>query len=111
MRLLNANTLQLELFPDPFRDSDLFPYAILSHTWETDEVTFDDMKDISVAKSKLGFAKIEAACQPPSSTASRTFGLPLAALTKYSPSQGLMMGNVHRVAHWPNATHLCIHAN
>ncbi|KAK0648353.1 hypothetical protein B0T16DRAFT_427553 [Cercophora newfieldiana] len=63
MRLLNAKTLQLELFPDPFRDRDLFPYVILSHTWETDEVTFDDMRDLGTAKLKLGFSKIQSACK------------------------------------------------
>jgi hypothetical protein len=57
MRLLNASTLQLELFPDPARGGDARPYAILSHTWET-EVTFDDMEDLAVAALKLGYAKI-----------------------------------------------------
>ncbi|KID93689.1 HET domain protein, partial [Metarhizium majus ARSEF 297] len=60
MRLLNALTLQLELFPDPVPDKT--PYAILSHTWAHDEVCFDDMKDVSSAQDKAGFAKIRAAC-------------------------------------------------
>jgi len=63
MRLLNAKTLQLELFPDPAHVRDATPYAILSHTWETDEVTLDDMKDLEVAKSKAGFGKIQSACK------------------------------------------------
>lgn len=60
MRLLNALTLQLELFPDPVPDKT--PYAILSHTWTHDEVCFGDMKDVSSAQDKAGFAKIRAAC-------------------------------------------------
>jgi len=76
MRLLNAATLQLELFPDPASVPDAVPYAILSHTWEIDEVTFNDIKELALsrarlgfgksnlAKSKLrGFAKIQSACE------------------------------------------------
>ncbi|KAH8890726.1 HET-domain-containing protein, partial [Thozetella sp. PMI_491] len=60
MRLLNALTQELELFPDPVSND--VPYAILSHTWMDDEVTFEDMKDVPVAQTKVGFAKIRAAC-------------------------------------------------
>ena len=59
MRLLNAQTFQLEPFTGPIPSG--LPYAILSHTWVTDEVTFEDMKDLSTARTKKGFAKIEAA--------------------------------------------------
>jgi hypothetical protein len=40
-------------------DSDIPPYAILSHTWgrDEDEVTFKDWND-GIAKSKAGYAKI-----------------------------------------------------
>src|ERR1700733_5774134 len=61
MRLINTQTLELELFQDPV-PKDL-PYAILSHTWTEDEVTFDDMKDLSIAKSKKGFSKILSTCE------------------------------------------------
>jgi hypothetical protein len=39
MRLINVETLQLEEFM-----SDPPPYAILSHTWTREEVTFDDLR-------------------------------------------------------------------
>ncbi len=39
MRLINAETLELELFPERVQDN----YAILSHTWEEDKVLFEDM--------------------------------------------------------------------
>ncbi|KAK5659063.1 hypothetical protein OQA88_1151 [Cercophora sp. LCS_1] len=61
MRLLNADTLALELFPDPVPET--VSYAILSHTWELEEVTFADMQDLVVASTKLGFDKIQLACQ------------------------------------------------
>ncbi|PMD47006.1 HET-domain-containing protein [Hyaloscypha variabilis F] len=59
MRLINARTLKLGLFPDPVDE----PYAILSHTWADDEVSFQDMQDLSFARTKKGFTKIEATCR------------------------------------------------
>lgn len=38
-------------------------YAILSHTWEQDEVSYRDMQDMSVAQWKRGFKKIEMCCR------------------------------------------------
>ncbi|KAN0113163.1 hypothetical protein V8E51_006114 [Hyaloscypha variabilis] len=71
MRLLDTTTLELKEF---FRDgnkkdpSDLdsrgIPkYAILSHTWGKEEVSFGDMqRDRSNAMSKKGFDKIAVSC-------------------------------------------------
>jgi hypothetical protein len=59
MRLINVRTLAIE----QFFGSDIPPYAILSHTWGTEEVTFQDWQDISLASSKSGFAKILGACE------------------------------------------------
>lgn len=59
MRLINVRTLAIE----QFFGSDTPPYAILSHTWGTEEVTFQDWQDISLASSKSGYAKIMGACE------------------------------------------------
>ena len=61
MRLINAQTLNLELFTEPIPLD--IPYAILSHTWGDEEVTFEDMRDLTIAKGKKGFAKIKGTCQ------------------------------------------------
>lgn len=37
---------------------DIFPYAILSHTWTDEEVTYQDLIS-SAGKSKSGYKKIE----------------------------------------------------
>ncbi|KAF5340100.1 hypothetical protein D9758_013163 [Tetrapyrgos nigripes] len=58
MRLLNTVTLKLEEFY-----TDIPPYAILSHTWEKEEITFQDIRNLKAAKRKAGYAKIENACQ------------------------------------------------
>ncbi|KAK3374745.1 heterokaryon incompatibility protein-domain-containing protein [Podospora didyma] len=58
MKLVDARTLQLV----DFFESDAPKYAILSHTWEKDEVLFSDMADLVAAREKTGFAKLEGAC-------------------------------------------------
>ncbi|KAI1384144.1 HET-domain-containing protein [Hypoxylon trugodes] len=58
MRLLNAHTLKLV----EFAGRDVPEYAILSHTWGQEEVTFEDLSTgaggIDI-RNKLGYAKIE----------------------------------------------------
>jgi hypothetical protein len=62
MRLINARANPLEM--KEFANSNIPPYAILSHTWDEDhEVTFEDMRDLSTAKMKKGFEKIEMAAR------------------------------------------------
>ena len=59
MWLINTKTLALE----PVVDAKQHRFAILSHTWEDGEVTFQDMQDLAVARQKPGFAKIEMTCR------------------------------------------------
>ncbi|KAK5658381.1 hypothetical protein OQA88_2357 [Cercophora sp. LCS_1] len=57
MRLLNAHTLEFEEFDN---DDTIPRYAILSHTWGADEVTYKDMhKYRELAEEKEGFTKIQ----------------------------------------------------
>lgn len=62
MRLLNTQTLQLEEF-----FSSIPPYAILSHCWGIDEVTFEEVYSLpeskNVIKHKAGWRKVVACCQ------------------------------------------------
>ncbi|KAI1342984.1 heterokaryon incompatibility protein-domain-containing protein [Xylariaceae sp. FL0016] len=59
MRLINVKTLELE----GFIVDDAPPYAILSHTWGDDEVTYQDWQDQSKAAEMAGYAKIKAAIE------------------------------------------------
>ena len=59
MRLIIVETYDMREFfnrPQP-------PYAILSHTWEEEEVLLADMADLSAARQKKGFLKIEHCCR------------------------------------------------
>ncbi|KAK1468565.1 hypothetical protein CMEL01_00332 [Colletotrichum melonis] len=60
MWLINVDTLQLEEFIEPD-----FPYAILSHTWASEEVSFQELKnqrDDNVWR-KSGYHKIYNTCR------------------------------------------------
>jgi hypothetical protein len=62
MRLLNVKTLAFEEF---MNEKTIPKYAILSHTWGADEVTYQDMRDglSQTVQQKTGFTKIKLACQ------------------------------------------------
>jgi hypothetical protein len=60
MWLLNAETLVLEHFQDGRQVEG--QYAILSHTWGDDEVSFDEIH-LDSAKSKQGYRKIANTCR------------------------------------------------
>lgn len=58
MRLLNTSTLRLEEF-----SSRPPPYAILSHTWGAEEISFQDINAAGPGPvTKAGFEKVEKAC-------------------------------------------------
>ncbi|KFY51743.1 hypothetical protein V497_08890 [Pseudogymnoascus sp. VKM F-4516 (FW-969)] len=59
MRLINANTLELE---EIWGETDK-PYAILSHRWEDGEVSFQNMQNLALACTMKGFDKIQKSCE------------------------------------------------
>jgi hypothetical protein len=59
MRLINTKTLQLHEF---FNET-VPPYAILSHAWGDQEVTFHDWQNLQQTTSKNGYSKILSACR------------------------------------------------
>jgi len=62
MRLLNSTTWEFQEF---MSGNDIPPYAILSHTWGDEEVTFDDWesKPSSEVEQLQGYDKIKYCCQ------------------------------------------------
>jgi Heterokaryon incompatibility protein (HET) len=60
MRLINTQTLELQYFIG----SKIPQYAILSHTWEDDEITFQEMSTKTPdTRRKKGYLKIEQTCE------------------------------------------------
>ena len=60
MWLLNAQNLVLEDFTGK---EGLPQYAILSHTWGDDEVSWQDIANLSTAQEKAGSQKIAYICE------------------------------------------------
>jgi len=59
IRLLNTETWKLKEF---MGDSNLPPYAIVSHTWGDDEVTYQDIISWASKRTKAGYTKTEYCC-------------------------------------------------
>ncbi|KAK4041429.1 heterokaryon incompatibility protein-domain-containing protein [Parachaetomium inaequale] len=61
MRLINVHTREIREF---LSDSDIEPYAILSHTWAEEEVTFEDFQSLpkDTLTAKKGYTKIDYCC-------------------------------------------------
>lgn len=58
MWLMNKTSLALEAIENP----DDCQYAILSHTWEHGEITFQDIANLEHVKSLPGYSKISKTC-------------------------------------------------
>ncbi|KAI0455101.1 heterokaryon incompatibility protein-domain-containing protein [Xylaria acuta] len=67
MWLIKTDTMQLKYFINPRG----VRYAILSHTWGPDEVSFQQFANLGSARHMAGFAKIKRACE----LANEEFGL------------------------------------
>lgn len=68
MRLLNIKTMQVVSFPNR-QISDIPDYAILSHRWGPEEVTFHEMQNKPTGiYDKKGYEKIRKCCEIASST-------------------------------------------
>lgn len=61
MWLINTRSLALEEISDPAS----VDYAILSHTWENDEISFQDIRSPNAndVRQKAGFAKVAKTCE------------------------------------------------
>ncbi|KAF4428918.1 hypothetical protein F53441_14031 [Fusarium austroafricanum] len=59
MWLLATNTLAFVHVMNP----EDYKFAILSHTWGDEEVSFQDMSDLDRARKKSGFQKIDKTCE------------------------------------------------
>jgi hypothetical protein len=67
MRLIDARKFvngERDIFRDR-NDSDYFSYAILSHRWEDEEVSFQDVRQLHASpflKERKGYRKVLSAC-------------------------------------------------
>ncbi|KAM0428290.1 hypothetical protein ACHAPT_007191 [Fusarium lateritium] len=59
MWLIDTETLKLESVVNP----ETVAYAILSHTWEEEEVSFQEFQNLELAETRKGFGKIRKTCR------------------------------------------------
>ncbi|CAJ2511845.1 Uu.00g074700.m01.CDS01 [Anthostomella pinea] len=102
MRLLNTTTLQLKQFLGSRP-----PYAILSHTWDDEEVTFQDIQDIqgSGASSKIGYQKLSRACELALSDGYEWIWIDTCCIDKTSSAE--LSEAINSMYSWYGASDLC----
>ena len=92
MRLLDTETLKLHTFLD-----DTIPhYAVLSHRWDNEEVSYQNLQE-GRSQNMPGYAKIKNCCKRPKRVAENTSGLTHVASIKRaapnSPNQSIRCTN------------------
>jgi hypothetical protein len=102
MHLINNSTLTLEWFMGK-----LPPYAILSHTWEDEEVTFQDFcdPDHAVRLSKKGFSKIQKTCRLASELGLRYSWVDTCCIDKKSSAE--LTEAINSMFQWYQAAEVC----
>jgi hypothetical protein len=84
--LLRSNTGEFGLTEDFIDNNTIPPYAILSHTWDDEEVTFTDLKD-GTAKDKVGYNKIQFCGQQAERDGLRYFWVDTCCINKSSSAE------------------------
>jgi Heterokaryon incompatibility protein (HET) len=90
MRLLNTTTLQIETFQTSrpsTKDGQLIKYAALSHTWDEEELSLQDLQNLSKAKRMKGFEKVKNAAQEASNNKFEYIWIDTCCIDKTSSSE------------------------
>ncbi|KAF5586858.1 beta transducin [Fusarium pseudocircinatum] len=105
MRLLNTKTLQLESLEDESEK-----YAILSHTWGTDEVLFSDIQDPTRMeeirkKNGAGYRKIVQSCEKALSRGLDYLWIDTCCIDKSSSAE--LSEAINSMFRWYNKADIC----
>ncbi|KAF8841457.1 HET-domain-containing protein [Paxillus ammoniavirescens] len=100
MRLLNASTKQLEWFDDPAA----VKFAIISHRWGDEEVTFTDISDPS-ACNKKGYKKIDGCCTRALQDGLQYIWMDTCCIDKSSSAE--LSEAINSMYTWYHASHVC----
>lgn len=102
MRLIHASTLTLVEFFEP----NIPPYAILSHTWEDGEVSFQEMGVPSSRQGKQGFVKIMRACEATMSLRLEYIWVDTCCIDKTSNAE--LTESINSMFEWYRKSWICI---
>lgn len=100
MRLIDVKTLELT----EANESEVLKYAILSHTWGKEEVTYDDMVN-GTAKQKKGYAKIQGACAVAKKNGFRYVWIDTCCINKQSSAE--LSEAINSMFRWYNHSSVC----
>ncbi|KAH6712639.1 heterokaryon incompatibility protein-domain-containing protein [Leptodontidium sp. MPI-SDFR-AT-0119] len=101
MWLINTTSLALEFIEDP----ETCIYAILSHTWGDNEVSFQDMADVKRARKKQGFSKIQRTCQLALDRNIEYAWVDTCCIDKSSSAE--LTEAINSMFHWYKQSHIC----
>lgn len=102
MRLIHAPTLALVEFFEP----NVPFYAILSHTWEDGEVSFQEMGVPSSRQAKQGFTKIKRACETTLSLGLEHIWVDTCCIDKKSSAD--LTESINSMFEWYRKSFICI---
>lgn len=104
MRLLHAPSFELCVFTD----DQVPPYAILSHTWADEEITFNDLSRLRRhdAREKRGWDKIQRSCAVAKSLAIDFIWIDTCCIDKSSSAE--LSEAINSMFRWYEEAHLCI---
>ncbi|KAM0489494.1 hypothetical protein ACHAP8_012519 [Fusarium lateritium] len=100
MRLLNVDTLKLEWFPGNLKP----PYAILSHTWGSEEIMLQDVASLHIGQG-AGFAKTRAACAEASRRGFDYVWVDTCCIDKMSSAE--LSEAINRMFEWYENSEIC----
>src|SRR5204862_5575318 len=101
MRLINTTTLEF----DEFLGTQIPNYAILSHTWEDGEVTFQDFLRPEVAAQRKGYMKIQHACRLAKESGIKHVWVDTCCIDKVSSAE--LSEAINSMFHWYAASKVC----
>lgn len=100
MRLINVRTVKLQ----EFFSNEIPPYAILSHTWGREEITFQDISTLS-ANPKRGYQKIQSACTFAESQGYEYIWIDTCCIDKKSSAE--LSEAINSMCSWYQASSIC----
>lgn len=104
MRLINCRTRPLQL--ESFGDEDRPAFAILSHTWEAGEVTYQDFANVDLRTTLNGWSKLEGACRMSRESGFDYLWMDTCCIDKQNTAE--LAESINSMFQWYNDADLCL---
>jgi hypothetical protein len=101
MRLIHVNDYSIT----EFIGQGIPPYVILSHTWGASEVSLQDMQNLSAAKQKDGFKKIDYCCKQAEKNGLKWFWIDTCCIDKTSSAE--LSEAINSMFKWYSRSRIC----